>query len=740
MERIQMSNHKMALKLATELGWPVFPTNLDKSPRTKNGFHNATTNEDRINSWWRKWPDAGIGVPTGEVSGFVVLDIDLDKPGTEESFATIIRDKGQLDDSVASRTGGGGLHILFKHPGHRVPNAQGLLGLIGIDVRGDGGYIVVPPSNHPSGNSYQWEEGKSPFESELPECPEWIFNRTKTNGFSFEGKIDAGQRNATLASVGGLLRSFGLDEEAMLLVLIQQNETRCDPPLTPKEVEAIARTMSTYPPRRNTSDSEYDEDVNHALRTYLDFDRTDTGFAELIASVNAGTLHYNVNKQAWMVWEGYWWASDDSGLITQKAIEAARLLRESARTLEDDDDQIEVRKYALKIQNKSKIDSAIAICKTLPHVSTKEEEWDTKPFLVGVHNGVVDLTTGEILNGDPSDKISLHLHVDYVPDAKAPRWSRFLDEIFEGDEQVINFIQRAVGYSLTSDISEQCLFLLVGGGANGKSVFLQTLRTMFGSYGTVTPFTTFLRQTLGASSSNDIAGLSGKRFVIGSEANQSSTFDEGRIKSITGGEAISARFLHQEFFEFTPICKIWLGVNHLPNVRDDSDGFWRRVKQVTFPRQFTEEDRDPHLSEKLLEELPGILSWAVDGAMMWLEDGLQTPSSVQRSVQQYRDRSDALAPWVKTCSRGPEYKMTIEDAFSLYKTWAERSRLQSFETLSIRNFHSKMERQFTLAEMEGRKYYIGLEGAPENNVSFVVKNVTSEKRSRRSRKSSKRQK
>src|SRR5262249_4534420 len=212
--------------------------------------------------------------------------------------------------------------------------------------------------------------------------------------------------------------------------------------------------------------------------------------------------------------------------------------------------------------------------------------------------------------GNPSDRITIHTHIQFDSSARCPRWNQFLVEVFEDNQELIDFVQRAVGYSLTGDTSEQCLFLNFGGGSNGKSTFLEVLRRVAGGYGHNMPFST-LEIKARTSIPNDVAALAGRRLVTASETNESVRLNEERVKALTGCDAITARFLNKEFFTFHPVAKFWLAFNHKPRVADDSHGFWRRIRLIPFLHEFKDTARDKHLLEKLLAEAPGILVWAV---------------------------------------------------------------------------------------------------------------------------------
>ena len=241
---------------------------------------------------------------------------------------------------------------------------------------------------------------------------------------------------------------------------------------------------------------------------------------------------------------------------------------------------------------------------SIPALATIAEDYDRDPFLLTVGNGTIDLRTGHLRPSQPDDLITRATDVDYFPAATCPRWLQFLDEVFGGDEALISFISRAVGYSLTGDTREQCLFILWGGGANGKSTFLETVLKLVGRHSAITPFSSFLVQRNAGNPRNDVAKLHGARLVKAAESGKEGALDETIIKEITGGDTISARFLYQEFFEFKPTFKLWLATNHRPSIRGTDDAIWRRIRLIPFTRQFSGRNRDPKLLETLRGELP----------------------------------------------------------------------------------------------------------------------------------------
>lgn len=401
------------------------------------------------------------------------------------------------------------------------------------------------------------------------------------------------------------------------------------------------------------------------------FLRTDAGNAELFASLHENRVRYDHKRERWFVWWKHWWIEDSNETVVQWAKRAARLRVQCAGTLCEKEQKKE-ESWALHSESRSGLEATLRLARSEAPLADEGDSWDADPFLLGVANGVVNLRTGELRSGKPADKITLHSSVAFDPKASAPRWEQFLKEIFEDDLALIDYVHRAVGYSATGDVREQCLFLCYGIGANGKTTFLDVLNYAMGDYAGNLPFTA-LELKARSEIPNEIAGLRGRRFVTAIETNESARLNEARIKALTGCDPITARFLFREWFTFVPTAKLWLAFNNKPQVADDSKGFWRRPRIIPFIHQFGEKgEADPTLRSTLRAEAPGILAWIVRGCLKWQAEGLEAPERVKAATEAYREESNPLADYLaEKCILHSNAQVGVGPLYLDYRDWAQ---------------------------------------------------------------------
>jgi putative DNA primase/helicase len=480
--------------------------------------------------------------------------------------------------------------------------------------------------------------------------------------------------------------------------------------------ESLGQTTGTHRQKPTAANKTIDREAKKKglkpgadLQLPLRFPRTDTGNAELFAAFWKNNLRYDHQRSRWLLWLNHWWGQDQDGSVQRAAKTVVRFRFDAVPYIDNEKEADRENSWAKKSESRSRLEAMLKLAQSELPLVDDGKNWDSNPYLLGVKNGVVDLSTGQPRAGRQSDRITMHTDVEFDPAAQCPRWRQFLDEIFRGDLELIEFIQRAVGYSLTGDTSEQCLFLCYGTGANGKSTFLEVLRLVLGAYAHNLPFSAF---ELKARSPipNDIAALEGRRFVTALETNESVDLNEGRIKALTGSDPVSARFLYKEFFTFISQAKFWLAFNHKPFVADDSPGFWRRIRLIPFLQRFSEETADKDLMDKLKAEFPGILAWIVEGALKWQAEGLGMPPAVKEATEAYQKESDALEDFLaERCEIIPEARVRAKELWAQYQFWVVDNSERA--SLDRKAFSRRMEMKGFVKRREGHGrnwFWVGL--------------------------------
>jgi putative DNA primase/helicase len=396
---------------------------------------------------------------------------------------------------------------------------------------------------------------------------------------------------------------------------------------------------------------------------------TDLGNAQRLVTRYGHELRYVPKWGKWLVWDERRWAVDETGELEQRAKETVLALIGEATKITDPEKSEKLFKYALRSQSAARIRAMIELAKTEPGIPVVPEQLDADPWLLNVRNGTLDLRTGTLRKHRCEDLIMKLAPVAYDLQAVCPIWEAFLHRTFAGDAALVRFVQKAIGYALTGSTDEQCLFILHGSGANGKSTFLNTISALIGDYARQTPTETPLVKR-GEGISNDVARLHGARFVSAMEVEQGRRLAEAQVKQLTGGDLLAARYLYQEFFEFRPQFKLFMGVNHTPVIQGTDHGIWRRLHVVRFAVTIPEAEQDKALMQKLQAELPGILRWAVEGCLTWQAEGLQRPRAVAEATEEYRAEMDVLVRFLlECCDVGPEAQVAIGLLYARYVSW-----------------------------------------------------------------------
>lgn len=363
----------------------------------------------------------------------------------------------------------------------------------------------------------------------------------------------------------------------------------------------------------------------------------------------------------WLVWDGQRWRTEDT-------LAATDLIRSVCRqtALRADNPKV-----AAKLASAGTVSGVERLARADRRHAATTDEWDADPWLLNTPGGVVDLKTGRKRANERSDRMTKITTA--TPDGECPQWTAFLSDVTGGDVELQTYLQRMVGYCLTGATSAHALFFLYGTGANGKSVFANVISTILGDYAATASMDTFV-ETRGDRHPTDLAGLRGARFVTAIETEQGRRLNESKVKAITGGDKISARFMHKDFFEYTPQFKPVIVGNHKPAIRNIDEAMRRRLHMIPFTVTIPPDRRDPRLTEKLLAERDGILAWAVAGCLAWQREGLKPPACVQAATEEYFEAEDALGRWIdERCVREVNAKSLTAELFTDWKQWAEAS-------------------------------------------------------------------
>lgn len=402
------------------------------------------------------------------------------------------------------------------------------------------------------------------------------------------------------------------------------------------------------------------------------FSFSDLGNGERLALNHGSEVRYLYTEQKWLIWDGKRWAVDTTGEIERKAKATARSIYAEVAAIADDTKREDARRFARYSESGRGRQEMIRAARTEQGIAITPEQLDTEPWLLNCNNGTLDLRTGELYPHNPANLITKLCPVDYMPEAQAPRWLSFLDRIMDGDAELISYLQKAVGYSLTGDTSEQCLFFMYGEGKNGKSTFTEALIHLFGDYQLKAP-TSMLMLKKSEGVPNDVAQLArGARFTVAAEIGEGNRLNESLIKDLTGGDTLTARFLHKEFMQFKPTHKLWMYGNHKPLIRGTDKGIWRRIKLIPFTAHIPTAEQDKRLGQKLRAELQGILAWAVQGCLAWQREGLGLPTAVQQATDTYRSEMDSLGSFIEDRCELKEGAVTPKkELYEAYKAWCD---------------------------------------------------------------------
>lgn len=672
-----------------------------KHPRVKHGLKEATTDEATIKKWWseKRWPNASIG---GVGGTFLCLDIDVKSDGPA-SLEELIADNAPLPDTAVAWTGEydgeRGRHYWFRMPeGEQVASRAGIRK--GIDIRCYNGYAVMPPSAHQSGVNYEWATAES-IEG-AAEVPDWLlelvpeaimgesswapnphFKMSKEVKKFLRGEheIDIGEQRQFLCRAARSVLTTGksVEDTARLIYEGYRGDggiSSCpqdeDSPWAEDDVlflveDEFRKGPNTPMEKEFTDDEVYQTDIGNAHR--------------LVASYPEGEVFHVAEWGKWYLWNGQRFHENNGSLLRRRFEGVTKDMVTEAVSRADEEEAKRMFQHAMRSQQKPRVDAAVSLAQDLVNVPIPELNKD--PYFLNVQNGVVDLRTGELLDPDPRYLLTKCARVEYKEGAKSSVFDKFLREVVP-DKKLRDFLQKAFGYTLTGSVDEHKFFYLHGPPASGKSTLLEIFAFLLGNYSESADPTTFMRNPnrMATGPTEDLARLANARMVVTHEVEEGMRFAEGHISKLTGGDQVTARFLHQQTFAFNPKFKLWFSANHKPKVSGSSrSGIWRRILIIPMEQEIPPEDRDPTIPHKLRqpEVLAGLLNWAIEGCQMWLEDNgeghlMTVPDVVEEEVKEYQLEADHVAGFI-----GEALKVTGDDAdripkrdmFEAYRGWCQ---------------------------------------------------------------------
>lgn len=596
------------------------------------GFKDATNCEATIVAWWIKYKNANIGMPTGGINQVFVLDID--GPEAEAALAALEAQHGKLPSTRTVRTRPGRRQLYFRQPRDTTVRCTVSKLAPKLDVRGDGGYVMVPPSIHPhTRKPYIFLDDREPAEP-----PPWLIElvcdvTTAKPEAERENTIPEGTRNGSLASLGGVMRRVNFSHDAILAALLKTNQEKCKPPLPESEVRRIAESISRYSPGLDPSKS-------------TPF-RKDLANSAKFAAQHAGKVLYVADKEIWYADDGKLWVENAIGTVMRYARQTVLSLYDEARQItESDKARIDAMKWAIESEGRIHKIVTDAQSELALEVRNYAETFDLDPLLLNCENGTYSFKEKRLLPHDASRHLSKITRIRYDEAATCPRTEAWLLEACGGSQALADYLWRLAGYVLTGLGGAQSFWIFHGPTKTGKSTFIKLLRRLAGTYGTSLPEAAV---TINRFSNQDyaMAELAGVRLATLVEIAEGKRFDEGKIKQITGQDYIKACKKWQNYFEFMSQAKLVIALNHKPDVRETGDAFWSRTKCVPFNVYRPPEKRIEEFENILIEkEGPGILAKAIRHYHDLESSGWQEPEEVTTAVKQYREEQDVVRNFI----------------------------------------------------------------------------------------------
>ena len=632
-----------------------------------------------------------LGLLLGSKSN--VMDVDLDCSEAKDLAKLILPKPFAKFDRGTADSG----HFLYKTKSFGPTKRFGANGAKTtlVELRGDGSQTMIPPSVHPDGGSLVFKD-VSPEATEIKYSDLLRFVSFLAACAEITQLWSDGRRHDLALSFSGLCLKQGVDAQLVVNIIQRICEVTGDPDeqdrmncaktsvgrhndevrgylglvdcIGKAAADRITERVATYCGNQARSLSVVEE----ASAEVINFGQftnsnnvTEAKLGETFSQWLDGRAVFAVQTKQWLVWNGSYWGADECALMNKFAFQ---FISEAKQALFDTSNHSAAGNLS-SFESLNRLENLCKLASTDRAVSLSS--FDTDPMLLAAPNQWVYLESGLAYDPDPSVLVSKAIATDYCAKSTCPSFEAFLHDIFEKDQNLISYVQRIVGYCLTGSTSEQCLFILIGDGANGKSTFVNVINKLLGDYSKAASSQTLVAK--GSSSiGDDLVDLVGARLISVSETETGEALAEAKIKQMTGGDVLKGRPLYGSWLEFSIIGKILLATNSLPQINNTDHGIWRRIQAIPFNRTFTAEQQDKDLASKLTKELPGILNWAIQGCLDWQEQGLNPPQIVLEQVATYKTEMDSIAQFVEQeCSLEPETKCAASKLYEAYRHFCQ---------------------------------------------------------------------
>lgn len=464
------------------------------------------------------------------------------------------------------------------------------------------------------------------------------------------------------------------------------------------------------------------------LSIEVDTGRTDVAAGQRLIRKYGENLRYCSTLGKWFVWNGTRWTVDNRCYVDRWSRECSEELWQDVLSVSADRGEPTIKKmksWTVYANSWSGLSAAVKAAKTAEEIQVSTGQLDSNPWLLNCSNGTVDLQTGKLREHSREDMLTQQTPIPFDPAAECPVWMSFLHATFQGDEEIVDYMQRLAGYWATGIIRDQILPILWGKGSNGKTTLQDVLMEVLGGDYAMKAAQDFLMAKAFDSHPTEKADLFGKRLVFCSETDEGKRLSESLVKDLTGRERIRARRMREDFWEFAPTHKIALTTNHKPVVTGMDHGIWRRIRLIEFGQHFWNPDegetgppelcRDQSLPDRLRAEYPGILRWIVDGCLLWQRDGEQVPKAVRDETRSYRGSQDVIAQWLGECCEVDQHASSVSsELYDSFKSWCE---VNGEFCVSHKRFSASLvDRGFQKDRTRTGRFFVGLRLIPAGSL------------------------